>query len=119
MINIALERLVEGCFELPGFWNGPPGPQAGSPPAGPSFSPTTRAWPAPAVRLLTPSAPWATRPPSSSVRPAWRRVDALAENIRRAQLVVYPDAGHGSQFWYPGLFVCQAARFLDAETPFS
>ncbi len=53
------------------------------------------------------------------MRPAWRRVDALAENIRRAQLVVYPDAGHGSQFWYPGLFVCQAARFLDAETPFS
>jgi pimeloyl-ACP methyl ester carboxylesterase len=43
----------------------------------------------------------------------------LAENIRRAQLVVYPDAGHGSQVWYPGLFVSHAARFLDAETPFS
>ncbi|MEX5632483.1 alpha/beta fold hydrolase [Parafrankia sp. FMc2] len=42
----------------------------------------------------------------------------LAQHIPGAQLVIYPDSGHGSIFQYPELFVSQAARFLDAERPF-
>ncbi|ONH29723.1 alpha/beta fold hydrolase [Pseudofrankia asymbiotica] len=43
----------------------------------------------------------------------------LAQHIPNAQLVLYPDSGHGSIFQYPDLFVSQAARFLDAEHPFT
>ncbi|WP_018636123.1 alpha/beta fold hydrolase [Parafrankia elaeagni] len=42
----------------------------------------------------------------------------LAQHIPAAQLVIYPDSGHGSIFQYPELFVSQATRFLDAEHPF-
>ncbi|MCK9903439.1 alpha/beta hydrolase [Frankia sp. Cpl3] len=42
----------------------------------------------------------------------------LAQHIPGAQLVIYPDSGHGSIFQYPDLFVSQATRFLDAEHPF-
>lgn len=37
----------------------------------------------------------------------------LAQNIPDAQLVIYPDAGHGSQFQYPERFLKQAIQFLD------
>jgi len=42
----------------------------------------------------------------------------LQQNLPNAQLILYPDANHGSQYQYPALFVTDVARFLDAETPF-
>ncbi len=36
----------------------------------------------------------------------------LAQYLPNAQLILYPDAGHGSQFQYPELFVEDATRFL-------
>jgi pimeloyl-ACP methyl ester carboxylesterase len=42
----------------------------------------------------------------------------LAQHIPAAQLIVYPDSGHGSLFQYPELFVADAARFLDATVLF-
>ena len=39
----------------------------------------------------------------------------LQQNLPNAQLVVYPDANHGSFYQYPELFVAEATRFLDAE----
>ncbi len=41
---------------------------------------------------------------------------ALAENLPRAMLLTYPDAGHGSLFQYAESFVRQASLFLDSET---
>jgi pimeloyl-ACP methyl ester carboxylesterase len=43
----------------------------------------------------------------------------LAQRIPWAQLVIYPDSGHGAIFQYPGLFTDHAARFLDAEPAFT
>ena len=37
----------------------------------------------------------------------------LAQNIPDAQLILYPDAGHGAQFQYPGRFLKHALQFLD------
>jgi pimeloyl-ACP methyl ester carboxylesterase len=37
----------------------------------------------------------------------------LAQNIPNAQLIIYPDAGHGSQFQYPQRFLKHAVQFLD------
>lgn len=38
----------------------------------------------------------------------------LSQYIPNAQLIVYPDAGHGSHFQYPKLFVAHTKLFLDA-----
>lgn len=38
----------------------------------------------------------------------------LSQNIPSAQLIIYPDSGHGAHFQYPELFVTHAQLFLDA-----
>jgi pimeloyl-ACP methyl ester carboxylesterase len=38
----------------------------------------------------------------------------LQQNLPNAQLILYPDANHGSFYQYPELFVSQASEFLDA-----
>lgn len=38
----------------------------------------------------------------------------LSQNIPGAQLIVYPDSGHGAHFQYPELFVTHTQLFLDA-----
>jgi pimeloyl-ACP methyl ester carboxylesterase len=38
----------------------------------------------------------------------------LSQRIPNAQLIVYPDSGHGALFQYPELFVVHAKLFLDA-----
>lgn len=37
----------------------------------------------------------------------------MVQNIPDAQLIVYPDAGHGAQFQYPVRFLKHATQFLD------
>jgi pimeloyl-ACP methyl ester carboxylesterase len=37
----------------------------------------------------------------------------IVQNIPNAQLIVYPDAGHGAQFQYPERFLNHAIQFLD------
>jgi pimeloyl-ACP methyl ester carboxylesterase len=36
----------------------------------------------------------------------------LQQNIPNAQLILYPDSNHGSQYQYPALFVQEVSRFL-------
>ncbi|MDB5392502.1 MAG: alpha/beta hydrolase [Rhodospirillales bacterium] len=42
----------------------------------------------------------------------------LQQNLPNAELILYPDSNHGSQYQNPALFVADVARFLDADTPF-
>jgi pimeloyl-ACP methyl ester carboxylesterase len=42
----------------------------------------------------------------------------LQQNLPNAELILYPDANHGSQYQYPALFVADVTRFLDAVPPF-
>jgi len=42
----------------------------------------------------------------------------LQQHLPNAQLILYPDANHGSQYQYPALFVGDVTRFLDAVVPF-
>jgi pimeloyl-ACP methyl ester carboxylesterase len=42
----------------------------------------------------------------------------LQQNLPNAQLILYPDSNHGSQYQYPVLFVGDVTRFLDAKVPF-
>jgi pimeloyl-ACP methyl ester carboxylesterase len=37
----------------------------------------------------------------------------LSQHIPNAQLIVYPDSGHGAHFQYPELFLAHARLFLD------
>ena len=43
----------------------------------------------------------------------------LAQHMPNAELIIYPDSGHGSLFQYPGLFVAHVARFLDSSVAFT
>src|SRR6202040_3605107 len=42
----------------------------------------------------------------------------LQQNLPNAQLILYPDSNHGSQYQYPALFAADVTRFLDAAVPF-
>ena len=42
----------------------------------------------------------------------------LQQKLPNAELILYPDANHGSLYQYPTLFVADVARFLDAAAPF-
>jgi pimeloyl-ACP methyl ester carboxylesterase len=42
----------------------------------------------------------------------------LQQHLPNAQLILYPDSNHGSQYQYPALSVADVTRFLDAATPF-
>ena len=39
----------------------------------------------------------------------------LSQQIPRAQLIIYPDSGHGSLFQFPQLFVAHGKMFLDGS----
>ena len=39
----------------------------------------------------------------------------LQRNLPNAQLILYPDSNHGSQYQYPAQFVVDVTRFLDAD----
>jgi pimeloyl-ACP methyl ester carboxylesterase len=41
----------------------------------------------------------------------------LSQHIPRAQLIIYPDSGHGALFQYAELFLTHARIFLDATEP--
>jgi pimeloyl-ACP methyl ester carboxylesterase len=43
----------------------------------------------------------------------------LTQRIPQAQLIIYPNSGHGAIFQYPALFADHAARFVDADPAFT
>jgi hypothetical protein len=42
----------------------------------------------------------------------------LQQHLPNAQLILYPDSNHGSQYQYPALFVADVTLFLDGADPF-
>jgi pimeloyl-ACP methyl ester carboxylesterase len=40
----------------------------------------------------------------------------LSEHLPNAQLIIYPDSGHGALFQYPKLFVDHVLLFLNNQT---
>ena len=40
---------------------------------------------------------------------------SLSQHIPNAQLIIYPDSGHGSLFQYPDLFLSHARMFLEGS----
>ncbi len=41
----------------------------------------------------------------------------LSQKIQGAQLIIYPDSGHGALFQFPALFVAHVGMFLDDAVP--
>ena len=39
----------------------------------------------------------------------------LSEHLPNAQLIIYPDSGHGSLFQHAGAFTCHVSEFLDRK----
>jgi len=39
----------------------------------------------------------------------------LAEKMPNAQLIIYPDSGHGHLFQFPELFAAHVNLFLDSD----
>ena len=42
---------------------------------------------------------------------------AMFKALSNAQLILYPDSGHGALFQFPELFVSHVRTFLDAHLP--
>src|ERR1700694_4810865 len=42
----------------------------------------------------------------------------LQQNLPNAELILYPDSNHGSQYQYPALFVADVTVFWEAAVPF-
>jgi pimeloyl-ACP methyl ester carboxylesterase len=59
---------------------------------------------------------WAKELPTHGVLPDGNAY-FMFKHLKNAQLILYPDAGHGALFQYPELFVDHALRFLNFALP--